>query len=91
MKSVGTDQMVEDAVAYMRRQLPQALHEDPFELSDYLQGTKAKKILSGIFSAAKLNIKESDYYQIAEQMTKQEINPEVIKKLDLIADHFSIM
>ncbi len=90
VKSVGTDQMVEDAVAYMRRQLPQALHEDPFELSDYLQGTKAKKILSGIFSAAKLNIKESDYYQIAEQMTKQEINPEVIKKLDLIADHFSI-
>jgi len=87
--SISEKQATDKAEAYMKKQLPPALHEDPFELSDYLQGTKAKNVLANVLSAAGLDVKETDYYQIAAQMTKEEIPPEVVKKLDAIADHFN--
>ncbi len=90
VECIGGEQMAEKVVAYMDKHLPPALHENPFELSDYLQGTKAKSVLANIFNTAGLDIKESEYYQIAAQMTKEEINPEVVEKLNAIAEHFSI-
>lgn len=59
------------------------------KLSDW-QGLKPKVILSKIMQEAGLVVKETDYYQIAAQMTKEEIHPEVVEKLDAIANHFNI-
>ena len=89
VESIGGQQAADKAGAYMKKQLPPALHEDPFELSDYLQGTKAKNVLANVLNAAGLDVKETDYYQIATQMTKGEIHPEVVEKLDAIAEHFN--
>ena len=89
VESIGGQQAADKAVAYMGRQLPPALYEDPFELSDYLQGTKGKNVLANILNAAGLDVKETDYYQIAAQMKKEEIHPEVVEKLDAIAEHFN--
>ena len=89
VESIGRKQAADKAEEYMEKQLPPALYEDPFELSDYLQGTKAKNVLANILNAAGLDVKETDYYQIAAQMTKEEIHPEVIEKLDAIAEHFN--
>ena len=91
VESIGGQQAADKAVAYMERQLPPALYENPFELSDYLQGTKAKNVLTNILNAAGLDVKETDYYQIAAQMTKEEIHPEVVEKLDAIAEHFNYL
>lgn len=88
VESEGGRQAAGKAEAYMKRQLPPALYEDPFELSNYLQDTKAKKVLANIFNEAGLAIKETEYYLIAAQMTKEEIHPEVVEKLDAIARHF---
>ena len=89
VESIGGQQAADKAEAYMERQLPPALYEDPFELSDYLQGTKAKNVLANVFNEAGLDVKETDYYQIAANMTKGEIHPEVVEKLDAIAEHFN--
>ena len=89
VESIGGQQGADKAETYMKRQLPPMLYEDPFELSDYLQGTKAKNVLANILNAAGLDVKETDYYQIAAQMTKEEIHLEVVEKLDAIAEHFN--
>lgn len=91
VESIGGQQAADKAVAYMERQLPPALYENPFELSDYLQGTKGKNVLANILNAAGLDVKETDYYQIAAQMTKEEIHPEVIEKLDAIVEQFNYL
>lgn len=88
VESEGGIQAVGKAEVYMKRQLPPALYEDPFELSDYLRYTKGKKVIANILSEAGLAIKETEYYLIAAQMKKEEIHPEVVKKLDAIAEHF---
>ena len=88
VESEGGRQAAGKAEAYMKRQLPPALYDNPFELSNYLQDTKAKKVLANIFNEAGLAIKETEYYLIAAQMTKEEIHPEVVEKLDAIARHF---
>ena len=88
VESEGGRQAAGKAEAYMKRQLPPALYDNPFELSNYLQDTKAKKVLANILDEAGLAIKETEYYRIAAQMTKEEIHPEVVEKLDAIARHF---
>ncbi len=76
---------------YMKRQLPQAIYEDPFETTDFLQDTKGKRLLSNLMQEAGIDIKERDYYQIAAEMKEDEIHAEVVEKLDAIAQHFGMM
>ena len=90
VESEGGRQAAGKAEAYMKRQLPPALYEDPFELSDYLRDTKGKKVIANILNEAGLASKETEYYRIAAQMTKEEIHPEVVEKLDAIARHFKL-
>ena len=90
VKSVSGQEAADRADNYMKQQFPPALYEDPFSPSDYLQVTKAKNILSKIMQESEVDVQESEYYQIAEQMTQEEIHPEVIEKLDAIADHFNL-
>ena len=78
------------AEAYMKDQLPPAAYKPPFEHIDFLRDLKGKKFISDLMQEAGIDIKESDYYQIAAQMKEKEIHPEVSEKLDAIAEHFGI-
>ena len=90
VESVGGQESANSADRYMEQQLPPVVYNTPLASSDHLQMEKAKRILSKIMQEAGLNIQETDYYQIAAQMTKEEIHPEVVEKLDAIANHFNI-
>ncbi len=84
-------EMTEKAEKYMKQQLPPTLYEKPFESSEFLlDPKKSKNFLSNIFQEAGLNVREVDFYQVAVQMTKEEIHPEVKEKLDAIATHFNL-
>ena len=86
----GGRQAAERATQYMKREFPIVLYEAPFELSGYASDVKAKNLLGRIFHEARLRIREADYFQIAAEMTIDEIHPEVIEKLDAIAEHFNL-
>ena len=75
---------------YMKKQLPQAVYEEPFKTTAILQDTKGKKLLSNLMQEAGIDIKESNYYQIAAEMKEDEIHPEVREILGAIAEHFNI-
>ena len=81
-----------DAVAanvqrYMQRQLPPRLFDAPFEANLIAEGSV---VLDKIMQEAGLQLKKTDYWQIAAQMRQEEVHPEVIEKLDAIAEHFNI-
>ena len=90
VESVSGKEAADRVDTYMEQQLPPVVYSSPLEFSDYLQGTKAKVILSKIMQEAGLVVRESDYFHIAAQMTKEEIHPEVVEKLDAIAKHFKL-
>ncbi len=74
------------AEKYLAEELPPAVLRDPMGEHDYLNRTPASKtLLPGYFNSAKHSIKKSEYYLIAEQMRPEEVNPEVVSKLDEIA------
>ena len=89
VESVDGKQAANQAEAYMKGYLPPALYETPFESFATLKQTKGKDILAEIMQEAGLILREDEYYQIAEQMTKEEIHPEVVEKLDAIAKQFN--
>ncbi len=89
VESTRGKQAADQARVYMKRQFPPVFYEAPFESSLYLLEPKAKKVLANIFNEAGLDVKETEYYLIAAQMTKEEIHPEVVEKLDAIAEHFN--
>ncbi len=84
----GDVEAVQKAEKYMRDQMPPVLFNNPFEASGFLKEHKAKKGLSNLFIASGVRIRENEYYQIASQMTVDEINPEVVEKLDSILNHY---
>jgi len=85
------DQAAQKVGVSIREQLPPVVYKNIFNPSAYYQGAKAKDLLSQFFNSALLNVPEQDFYQIAAQMKKEEIHPEVVDKLNAIAGHFSIM
>lgn len=75
---------------YIKKQLlPQAVYEEPLK-TDFLRDPKGKKLLSNLMQEAGIDIKESEYYQIAAEMKEDEIHPEIVDKLNAIAEHFNI-
>lgn len=72
------------AKKYMMKKLPLGKFEKPFDQS-YIDTTKGKDIIKDIFVKANCDLPETEYYQIAKQMTPDEIHPEVMEKLDEIA------
>ena len=87
-KGAGAKNIVND---YMKKKLPPALYETPSETYDFTLKDNGKTILSKFMQEAGIDIKESDYYRIAAQMIEEEIHPEVVEKLDAIAQHFGMM
>ncbi|MCY4225955.1 MAG: AAA family ATPase [Bacteroidetes bacterium] len=84
-------QSAQKVTLFIRDQLPPVVYDNMLDTSNYYQQIKAKSLLSQFFNSAFLNIDERDFYQIAAEMEKQEIHPEVIEKLDQIAEHFSML
>ena len=88
-ESVGGETAAEKARAYMNGKFPPDVFKYPMRKHEYLEEVKAKNILSGIFHG--VGIPEAkDYSQIAAVMKKEEIHPEVVEKLDRVADCLGI-
>ena len=83
---------VDDMRAYMRRELPPAVIEDPLGNHPFLNGTKARtEILPPILNAAEIHdLPYTRYHEIAQVMLPEEIHPEVIEKLDAICRAFGV-
>ncbi len=85
----GKPEAAKKVQAYLNDNLVPAVIKDPFLDHDSLKSVKGKNILSATLQKAEVEAID-DYSQIAEQMTKEEIHPEVREKLDAIADHFNL-
>ena len=88
VRSNGGPEAEKKAEEYMRNQMPPAFLDNPFEPSEFLKEHKAKKGLANLFVASGVDIREREFYLIASQMTTDEINPEVVEKLDTVIDHY---
>ena len=66
------------------------LFEDPSSATEVVVTAKGSEVLSMILQEAGLQLKKTDYWQIAAQMRPDEVHPEVCEKLDAIAKHFGI-
>ncbi|RMH15352.1 MAG: hypothetical protein D6696_20980 [Acidobacteria bacterium] len=75
------------AESYLRDQLPPAVYRDPLRDHDFLRRTPVSKtLLPAFFQAAGASFAKQEYYLIAEKMERDEIPPEVVEKLDRIAE-----
>jgi len=71
---------------FLEENFPPAAIKDPLKDSDYLLATPASKsILPAFLERADCKLSKKDYFQIAAQMKIEEIHPEVIEKLDIMA------
>ena len=83
---------VDDMRAYMRRELPPGVIDDPLGDHPFLNGTKARtEILPPILNAAGIHdLPYTRYHEIARAMLPEEIHPEVVEKLDAICRSFGV-
>lgn len=91
VESIGGEEAAGKAREYVRNTFPSAVLKTPLEdeSSIFLTGTKAKDILSTVLGKAGI-YEATNYFQIAALMKKEEIHPEVVEKLDKIADCLGI-
>ncbi len=74
-----------EAITFLKEQMPPAFFKDPHQNISFLKSEPASKtLLPALFEKAKLTIPKSDYFLVAQTMQKEEIPPEVRKKLDVI-------
>lgn len=86
LTSRAGDLLASMGMDYLQDELPNTVLRDPLGDHDYLNRTPASKtLLPGTFKAAQDPITKDEYYLVAEQMTKEEIAPEVEEKLNQIA------
>ncbi len=83
---------VEDMLAYMRREFPLGVVEDPLGEHLLLNGTKARtELLPPLLEAAELHgLPYTRYHEIAALMLPEEIHPEVVEKLNAICRAFGV-
>ena len=86
----GQQEAADLALSYLQNNLPPAVFANPLGKHDYLENTKAKtNIISPVLQAAGLH-NFTDYWQIAAHMSADAVHPEIVAKLDAIAEHFGI-
>lgn len=71
----------EKADRHMKKYHPY-LYADAFETPPVFRPLKGKDVLAGIMESAGVSCAENEYYRIAQHMTKNEVHPEVVEKLD---------
>ena len=70
--------------AHMEEEWPRAVFGNPFVDAMMFKQTKGKDLLGAVMDAAGLKC-EGAYQEVAREMTPDEIHPEVVEKLDLMA------
>ncbi len=74
------------AVEYLRQQLPPVFFDNPLHDNPVVNSVPAsKQLLPQMFEAAGRPMEKSDFFLIASNMRPDEIHPEVIEVLDMIA------
>jgi hypothetical protein len=74
------------AEEYLRKNLAPGALENPLGDNPYLISVPhSKELLPQMFEKAEVNLSKKDYYQVAAQMKKEEIHPEVVEKLEEMA------
>ena len=83
---------LDDLKTYFEDNWPPAFLANPLEDLDFLKATKARtNLVPPALDAAGLPaVPYTEFYQIAELMTPEEIHPEVKEKLDLIQKAFNL-
>lgn len=82
--ATAKEQKVEDE---LKSQLPPPVFSDPFADNPFLSSVKASDdFLIPFLEHVDTPVPKSDLYLLAQCMTRDEIHPEVIEKLDVIAD-----
>ena len=83
---------VADMAAYLRREFPPGVVEDPLGEHEYLNVTKARtRLLPPLLAAAGIHdLPYTRYHEIAEQMDPGEIHPDVVEMLDAICRAFGV-
>ena len=83
---------VDDMLAYMHREFPPGVIDDPLGDHVFLNGTKARtEILPPVLNAAGVrDLPYTRYHEIAQVMHPEEIHPEVVEKLDAICRAFGV-
>jgi hypothetical protein len=77
---------VNAAKKYLEDELPRGVFNEPMKQHDAVDNQAVSKtLLPGLMSVAQIELSKSEYYLIAEQMLPEEIDNEVVEKLDAIA------
>lgn len=86
-RNVFTVAMAREAREYLQEHLPALFDQDDARGSDCLRELKASEdILLPLFEQIGKPIAKKDFYQLAAVMTPEEVHPEIIEKLDMMAN-----
>lgn len=89
IRAKGDDMAAGRVRAYIKNFFPPLIFEKPFKY-DYFEGDRGKDILGSVIEAAQIHVKGSDFYGIALMMRQDEVHPEVVEKLDAMAQHLGL-
>ena len=83
---------IEPMDAYLRREFPPGVIDDPLGDHEFLNVTKARtRLIRPLLAAAGIrDLPYTRYHEIAELMDPTEIHPEVVEKLDAICRAFGV-
>lgn len=80
----------ETADGFLRDQLLPPVYRSPLKDHEYHRRMKGKTVLSNAFAQMDRPPLQREYWRIAAVMTPEEIHPEVVEKLDAIAEWFGL-
>ena len=80
----------ETADGFLRDQLLPPVYRSPLKDHEYHRRMKGKTVLSNAFAQMERPLSQREYWRIAAVMTPEEIHPEVVEKLDAIAEWFGL-
>lgn len=80
----------ETADGFLRDQLLPPVYRSPLKDHEYHRRMKGKTVLSNAFAQMERPPSQGEYWRIAAVMTPEEIHPEVVEKLDAIAEWFGL-
>lgn len=80
----------ETADGFLRDQLLPPVYRSPLKDHEYHRRMKGKTVLSNAFAQMDRPPSQREYWRIAAVMTPEEIHPEVVEKLDAIAEWFGL-
>lgn len=84
----ASTESVRRAEEYMTRRFPPALYDEPFG-ADYFN-RKGKSVLREVCEAANVRVDDVEFQEIAKVMRRGEIHPEVVEKLNGIAQQLDL-